>query len=52
MNKSGGNKGRSSQTKGNKIRVLTKQYNKLKKLQKSKTLQEWLKQVKEPNKSN
>jgi len=52
MNKSGGNKGRSSQTNNNKTRVLTKQYNKLKKLQKVKTLQEWLKQVKETSKSN
>ena len=44
-------KGRSGQTVENKKRELIKQYNKCKKLQQRKTLLEWLKQIKEPNKS-
>ena len=44
-------KGRSARTKDNKIRVLTKQYQKCKKLSNKISLQEWLKQIKEPNKS-
>lgn len=51
MGRSGRQKGRSARTKENKVRVLTKQYNRGKKIQDKMTLIEWLKQVKEPNKN-
>lgn len=51
MNKLGKVKGRSAQTCVNKKRVLTKRYNKSEKLKKKITLQEWLKQIKQANKS-
>jgi len=51
MNKSGRPKGRSARTKENKVRRLTKFWLHCPKIQQRLSLQDWIKQIKEPNKN-